>query len=319
MRLRYNFSIARCAAKHRTLEQRRPHTPEQRSKRNISEHMAIEAETRVTSATAHGKNGRSLISNAKFRQLYELALKLRLASDREEQLRGREAALAGVAADLRESDVIASPYAASVDDIARGHAMAHIDRRSFEERVIEAMSDAVSDRMRKTGRVTAIFFDRMQDSSVLQEARVLAIVAKLPVLFVEHGLDKPKKSGSMKRRTPAAIEYPSIPVDTLDVIAVYRVAHESIARARDGGGPTHIVRVPWQPAASRRKAAAKPETQDAVEHLEEWLIARGLPVQEWRREIVAAFETYSDEHGFGAQNAADRVIEDDDTETRAIA
>ncbi len=61
---------------------------------------------------------------------------------------------------------------------------------------------------------------------------------------------------------------------------MYRAAHESIERARDGSGPTHIVAVDWQLGAGKKRVAA-----DAVEHLEEWLMARGLPAQEWRKEI----------------------------------
>lgn len=280
--------------------------------------MAIEAGTRVTSAAAHGKHGHSLISEAKFRQLYALALQLQRTAERVERLRRREAALAGVAADLRGDDVVVAEYAASVKDIADGHATALMDRRSFEERVIEALSDAVGDRMRKTGRITAIFFDDAKTSKVLQEARTLAIAAKLPVILVEHGAASAKRGGAKKGKKEAALEYPSIPVDTQDVIAMYRVAHESIARARDGSGPTHVVGVRWQ-AARAKGRAAKRETQNAVEHLEEWLVARGLPVQQWRREIAAALEAKGDGRAHGAKAAADSVIGDEDTAARAIA
>jgi pyruvate dehydrogenase E1 component alpha subunit len=289
--------------------------------------MAIEG-TRVTSATAHGKHGHSLISDAKFRQLYELALRMQRAGAREKRLRGREAAMAGVAADLRESDGVVAEYAASVKDITRGHVAVPMDRRSFEERVIEALSDAVGDRMRKTGRITAIFFEGAESSRVMQEARTLAIAAKLPVLLVEHLSTKRQRDASKKKRKkPAVFDYPSIPVDAQDVIAMYRVAHESIERARDGGGPTHLVSVRWQPvAASGLNRAAKAETQDAVDHLEQWLTARGLPAVEWRRKIVAEFEAdpigaarQSEEPAFGTRNTSDRVTEDEDTEARAIA
>jgi len=278
--------------------------------------MAIEAGTRITSAAAHGKHGHSLISEAKFRQLYELALKTQLAGVRQKRLRGREAAMAGVAADLRNDDVVVAECAASVKDIARGHVTVPMDRRSFEERVIEALGDAVGDRMRKTGRITAIFFDAAPGSKVLQEARALAIGAKLPVILVEHGPAKAKRGGSKRGKKAAALEHPSIPVDTQDVIAMYRVAHESIARAREGSGPTHVVGVRWQVPATAKRRAAK---QSAVEHLEEWLTARGLPVQEWRREIVARHKESGDGRERGAVDAADSMIEDEDTEARAIA
>jgi pyruvate dehydrogenase E1 component alpha subunit len=289
--------------------------------------MAIEAGTRVRSATAHGKHGHSLISDAKFRQLYALALRMQWAGEREERVRGREAAMAAVAADLQGSDVVVAEFAGSVDDIARGHVAARMERRSFEERVIEALSDAVGDRMRKTGRITAIFFDGTENTRVMQEARALAIAAKLPVLLVEHLPTKGRRDRSKKKgEKTAALEHPSIPVDAQDVIAMYRTAHESIARAREGSGPTHIVSVRWQLAAHENRRAGKAETQNAVEHLEEWLMARGLPAQEWRREILAEFDAapidaarQNEESAFGARNGSDRATESEERETRAIA
>jgi TPP-dependent pyruvate/acetoin dehydrogenase alpha subunit len=282
--------------------------------------MTNQASNRVPSAAANGKNGHSLISDRKFRRLYELALKLRLATERAQNdgldwLRDREAVLAGVAADLHEGDVVVAESTSSVEEILRGHAPVRVDRRSFEERVIEALSNAVADRMRKTGRVTVVFLDRARSGKILEEARTLAIAAKLPVLFVE---EQQKARGANSRKKRPALEYPSIPVDTQDVIAMYRVAHESITRARDGGGPTHIVGVEWKLAASGRKRAPKSATGDAVRHLEHWLIARGLPVEAWRREIVAEFETNLRAPALVVQASAS-LSEDEETETRAIA
>jgi TPP-dependent pyruvate/acetoin dehydrogenase alpha subunit len=282
--------------------------------------MVDQARTRVPSAAANGKMGHSLISDKKFRQLYELALKLQMLAKRGNGsgrnggwLRGREAVFAGVAADLRPDDVVVAEYAGSVDEILGGRLPVRMDQRSFEESVIEALSDAVGDRMRKTGRITAIFVDGARGGKILPEARALAVAAKLPVLFVE---EPPKTRGAKSKKKQPALEYPSIPVDTQDVIAMYRVAHESITRAREGSGPTHIVGVRWAPVAKSKKRAGKVATEDAVEHLEHWLIARGLPAQEWRREIVAEFEARASELTFGALRA-DRVGEE--VETRAIA
>lgn len=283
--------------------------------------MAKEARTSVSSAVTNGKMGHSLISDKKFRQLYELALQVQMAAQRGGESRkraGGEAAIAGVAADLRGDDVMVADDAGSVEEMLRGDRVARMDRRSFEERVIEALSDAVGDRMRKNGRVTAILFGVDARGEFVQEARALAIGAKLPVLLVEN--ERKAELGKGSRAKKKALEYPSIPVDTEDVIAMYRVAHESIARAREGSGPTHIVGVRWQVAGAKNsKRAAKAETQDAVEHLEEWLVARGLPAQEWRREILAETGPQKDKRIFGAQREAEGEDEIEDAETRAIA
>jgi TPP-dependent pyruvate/acetoin dehydrogenase alpha subunit len=281
--------------------------------------MVDQARTRVPSAAANGKMGHSLISDKKSRQLYELALKLRMLARRGGRsagwLRGREAGFAGVAADLRTDDVVVTEYAGSVNEILGGHFPVRMDQRSFEERVIEALSDAVGDRLRKTGRITAMFLDSARGGKILPEARALAIAAKLPVLFV----GEPQKARGAKSRTKQpTLEYPSIPVDTQDVIAMYRVAHESITRAREGIGPTHIVSVRWAPVAKNKKRVGKVAAEDAVEHLEHWLIARGLPAQDWRREIVAEFEARDSERIFGALHG-DRVGAGEEAETRAIA
>lgn len=277
--------------------------------------MSNEARTRVPSAAANGKNGHSLISNAKFRQLYELAARLqvtpgRKSDDGADWLRGHAGVLAGVAADLRGDDVVVAEYVSSPDEVLRAHAAVRMEQRSFQERVIEALCDAVGDRMRKTGRITVIF---CAQGKILQEARALAIAAKLPVLFVENA--KPKRASSGKNgKKEAALEYPSIPVDTQDVIAMYRVAHESIARAREGGGPTHIVGIQWKLAQNGRRAVKR---ENAMDHLEQWLMARGLPVEEWRRETQSAAK--QEQPGLSMPHAANGGSEVEETETRAIA
>lgn len=289
--------------------------------------MASEARNRVVSAAANGKNGHSLINDAKFRQLYELALKLQMVGKRTNGdgrglnwLRGREAVLAGVAADLREDDGLVAESIASIAEILAGVAPFRMERRSFEERVIETLCQAVGDRMRKTGRISVVFSSGVQARGILREARAMASAARLPVLFVEDGLRaeperaSPRKSG---KNAPPASEVPTIPVDTQDVVAMYRVAHESIARARDGGGPTHIVGVRWKLKAGGRSRMAASE--DAVVHLERWLMARGLPAQEWRQEIVAEFEATGGGRSTVGLHLAESAGNGDDAETRAIA
>jgi len=289
----------------------------------------MEARSEVPSAAANGKKGQSLISDAKFRQLYELATRLRMTArgDGSGRAHGREAVLAGVAADLRADDGVVAEFAGSMEEWLRGEATLRMNRRSFEERVIEALSDAVGDRMRKTGRVSVIFTEGGQAEKMLAEARAIAGAARLPVLFVEEQRNtrgsarkKPPTAQNKTRGIPPPAAYPTIPVDQLDVIAMYRVAHESLQRARDGSGPTHILAVRWEPAASRGKSRGKGETRDAVRHLEEWLMARGLPVEAWRKEIAAAFGAAGlGRTGPRIETQGEGADEDGTTERRAIA
>jgi pyruvate dehydrogenase E1 component alpha subunit len=252
--------------------------------------MAIQARNRVPSAAASGQNGHTLISDGKFRQLYGLALRVRMLAQNANGsggawLRGREAALAAVAADLRADDVVIAGEGARQAGL-RGVLPAAPDGRagSFAERVIAAVSGAAADRMRKNGRVTVIFTQEDAHEE-LQEARALASAGKLPVLLVEP-VRKTVGNAAPPGKTTGN-ELPEIPVDAQDVIALYRVAHESIARARGGGGPTVIACRSWKAPVKKGKGLLS--SVDAIAHLEEWLTARGLPAQKWRREIVAAF------------------------------
>jgi hypothetical protein len=249
--------------------------------------MAIQAKTAVPSAAANGKNGHSLISDAKFRQLYGLALRLQLLarggsvkSRPSATIRDHAAALAGVSADLHEGDALLAEHPSRVWDVLRGDLKVNVtspEGNALEPQIIDALSRAARDRLRRNGHVTVLFFPEDAAQTLIAEAHAMASGARLPVLFVEEGVETARP----KQRAAAIVKYemPVIPVDVHDVIAMYRVAHESIARAREGTGPTRIVCL---------EAPAVPgHTADAVADLERWLEARGLPAHAWRQEIVA--------------------------------
>ncbi|HEX3986782.1 MAG TPA: thiamine pyrophosphate-dependent enzyme [Acidobacteriaceae bacterium] len=250
-------------------------------------------DNKAKSRVASGKHGHTLISDAKFRRLYALALE-----HAQEPNGGRlNAAMAGVGADLRSDDVVIVPGRGTTGE--------------FSERVIAAISGAAADRLRKTGRLTVIVCEGPGGDPVLREAHQLADEAKLPVLFVEdwrsanNGSTAKKASAPLPQRIGAM---PAIPVDAEDVIAIYRVAHESMARAREGSGPTRMQCVRW-PAAN-----LPDNSGDAVGHLEQWLEARGLPAQAWRREILA--ELQAAKHGAAADEGVVAAAAEDIQELR---
>jgi hypothetical protein len=76
------------------------------------------------------------------------------------------------------------------------------------------------------------------------------------------------------------------------------------------------VGVRWQPAVKSGQRSAKVKTEDAVTHLEQWLMARGLPAAEWRQEIVAEFKTKSGGQNLDAKNAVDGERDDESREQR---
>ncbi len=81
----------------------------------------------------------------------------------------------------------------------------------------------------------------------------LAGIKSLPIVFIHCGGlcggDRGAKT-SVKQEDIGLLaednDIPSIPVDGLDLAAVYRVAHESVLRARRGGGPTLIECKPYR-------------------------------------------------------------------------
>jgi TPP-dependent pyruvate/acetoin dehydrogenase alpha subunit len=107
---------------------------------------------------------------------------------------------------------------------------------------------ALSSVLRKTDQVTVCFFgDGASNRGSFHEGINLAAVWCLPVIFVcENNLwaVSVPTSCSLKIRDIAdrAVGYgiPGVVVDGMDVLAVYEVAGEAVARARSGGGPTLI-------------------------------------------------------------------------------
>jgi hypothetical protein len=120
-------------------------------------------------------------------------------------------------------------------------------------------------------------------SSLWQKALAFAAQHELPILFVVLPPLRTKIANTQKNpaRLSAVIaialrnHLPGITVDANDPIALYRVAQESIARARIGGGPTLIECVPFAIHGSR----TAPE--DSLPNLERYLLQRGAATRAW--------------------------------------
>jgi TPP-dependent pyruvate/acetoin dehydrogenase alpha subunit len=99
-----------------------------------------------------------------------------------------------------------------------------------------------------------------------------------------------------------------ITVDGNDVVAVYRVAYESLERVRQGGGPVLIEGRAWQQAGKRLRRA---ET-DPLIHMERYLGARGLFSKRWKAQLVRQFsrEIDSDREAARYLRASPQVAND---------
>lgn len=112
----------------------------------------------------------------------------------------------------------------------------------------------------------------------------------LPVIFVRQAArplqssrraGRAKSAGLSPHKPPGVL--PIIPVDCNDAVAVYRVAHEAIAHARRGSGPTLMDCVPLRVAGEREQDA------DCIARIECCLAAKGLRPERIKATVAKKF------------------------------
>lgn len=235
---------------------------------------------------------------------------------------GREATIAGVAVDLHPEDTLKPTREVMVSRFLAGlpldRLFAHAARSSnghahfepgadadapAEEAAAAATTDldsachaAKEHKAARDGRVTIAFCDAEQTHpSRLRRSLSAASKSELPIIFVRQREGSNGKEERPTRRAgratpPAALEFgvPVIEVDGSDVLAVYRVASESIARARQRSGATVIDCIAGRGGewlVSGRNGAADP-----IAVMESHLAGRGLFHRALRQKITEGFE-----------------------------
>jgi 2-oxoisovalerate dehydrogenase E1 component alpha subunit len=148
---------------------------------------------------------------------------------------------------------------------------------------------------RKSGNVVIAFCSDTSDSGQRwQEALRFAGKHCLPLLVLAHTKTSAKTASAKKAKAFASLlsegnpcELPVIPVDANDVVAIYRVAYESIHKARHGGGPTLIqaVSIPHLPNGK----GSSGEDPDAILKMETYLAAKGLFSPSWKKKLIDNF------------------------------
>lgn len=114
--------------------------------------------------------------------------------------------------------------------------------------MLQACGGGYSSKLLKNGTVAAAFFgDGAVNNGAFHEALNMASIWKLPVLFIcennQYATEVPFSYSSGNPSVGSrgsAYGIPGFTVDGNDVIAIYRVAEEAIARAKSGAGPTLI-------------------------------------------------------------------------------
>lgn len=132
--------------------------------------------------------------------------------------------------------------------------------------------------------VAIAFYNGANAGHSWQQAFRFALAHDLPIILVRQSA-RPLRPISSRRRSGknAPGSLPIIPVDADDAIAVYRVAHEAIAHARRGSGPTLIDCVPLRLAEERK------QDSDCIARMECYLQAKGLRPERIRASVTTKF------------------------------
>jgi TPP-dependent pyruvate/acetoin dehydrogenase alpha subunit len=277
-----------------------------------------------------GKNGFSLISDEKLIDLYTNLLKCRVFEQRaasvlkqdsptvnHSAIGGFEAAFVGVAIDLVSEDTISFCDSEYLIGLIKGVPLGTIfgalaangrphrpsappgssdsdQWTSFSQTAMNsAIGAALAHKTAKHRKVTVVFArDGVDDS--WREALEIARVNGLPMIFVcRENPNAAAKARSQAIRNVEEPLFPSITVDESDVVAVYRVGYEAIARARQGRGPTLIDCQPFRPAgqlkAKRNTSGKIHASQDSIRNMEGYLRGKGLFSPPLKKKIVAGF------------------------------
>jgi TPP-dependent pyruvate/acetoin dehydrogenase alpha subunit len=236
-----------------------------------------------------------LISNERLQYLYTTLLRTRLLR-RSNPIRGakplvaREAVITGTVTHLEQGDMVMPLPDDRLAALARGNSLRRVIAGSEPPGVLAsaatpearfAIATGYARALRGTPNIVLAFGGSgITSLDALRPSLAYAAQERLGIVFViETAADNDITSARHTQR----LNVYGIPVDGNDVVAIYRVAQESIQRARRGVGPTIIDCKPWPV----RLAKAGPE--DPVRRLEQALFRRGLPITKLKDRTTAAF------------------------------
>jgi acetoin:2,6-dichlorophenolindophenol oxidoreductase subunit alpha len=267
--------------------------------------------------------GGSLIDDAKLKQLYATMLRCRLLTEQARPLSrsktlfdsslGQEAIVTGCAIDLRPEDTVAVASHQSIAGLVKGVALSDVvtqmcARRSsaggLNHNIISRPSSdwgnlfqaagnvAIANKRDDKGNVVVVF-SGVAATALDDWHQALRTAARrtLPVIFVVENnpwAEPAARARNGVRKLPLKTQVDgvtSITVDGNDVVAVYRVAYESLERVRKGGGAVLIEAKPY-----RQHGQALLNTErDPLTHMEQYLTAKKLFTLRWKNGLVQQF------------------------------
>jgi hypothetical protein len=255
----------------------------------------------------------SLISVEKLRQIYAAMLKRRLLARhlrspnrirRTQQPHFHEACEIGSTIDLRATDTLVtlptqqldlstSPSLRVLNQSDVGDPLPKTDggwptviqTLHFDQRTALATGAACLHWAQDKGNLVMAFVEEDEIANARDSLR-FAHDHCLPIIYVLLKNSPFKTSRRSLARKPSLM--PIIPVDQIDVVAVYRVCFEAIDKARRGAGPT-LIQCVRGPKSSRRRKSAQAESRDPLLYMELYLRKKDLWSDELKRNAEADF------------------------------
>ncbi len=222
----------------------------------------------------------SLIPDKKLLSLYSWLLKCRMLEEQtgRRALAGREASAVATVIDLLAGDTVIS--ASLLPEFVKEQRLDAIPgkRKARPQPPVELLKRALvaarTHQRKKDKKIVVVFSDAA--GAAAEKLFRAAGAERLPILFVRSA-----KPGNTQRLPGWPYGFPAIPVDRDDVVALYRVAFESIAHARRGNGTTLVECLPW--------TQAQPGEADAIANMERYLTHHGIAFERTRAQVRASF------------------------------
>jgi TPP-dependent pyruvate/acetoin dehydrogenase alpha subunit len=227
---------------------------------------------------------------------------------------GMEACLVSTSVDLVAGDLVSDALAGGVVDYLRGATLpsllakpgAKVSKKgatadcggatrlpaaaNFSERMWMALGAAAAAKTMPRapaegaakGMGVVVAYVHRADASGAAWGKVLAYAGaqELPIVFVV----LPGTEGASVSVRTRRHGVPGIAVDGDDAVALYRVAQESIGRARAGGGAAVIECAPFVLAGVKRAPVA-----DAIATMEEYMLHRTVVTRAWMDRAASTF------------------------------
>ena len=266
---------------------------------------------------AGSATGGSLIDDAKLKQLYATMLRCRLLTEHARSLRnrpthvlyyaslGQEAIATGCAIDLRPQDTIALAPHDSIAGLVKGVALSDIVAQLYARPAEPVARSTTSLALHPCPRATPGGqqgglgqqaeeqhqrrgrFHHGGNRHIIRHGRLAGSAQIRRQAQPAHHLCRREQSlGRRQIEQRKGRPHPeraregltSITVDGNDVVAVYRVACESLERVRQGGGPVLVEAKTYRPDG---QALLRTE-RDPLAHMERYLRAKKLFTARWK-------------------------------------